>query len=62
MDIEQFLGTGNIRSGEHTQMMVLCLNILQKKISSNSYDSTCRLAEETFLQTAGQLSTYHPEI
>ena len=43
-------------------MMVLCSNILSRKIISNSFEANSRLSEETILQTAGQLAVFKPEV
>jgi hypothetical protein len=56
------LAIGNVRSAKNTQLMVLCANILSRKVISNSYDATCKLAEEAILQTVGQVATFRPEV
>jgi len=56
------LAIGNIRSAKYTQLMVLCSNILQRKVISNSYENKCLLFEEVILHTAGQISNFDPKI
>ncbi len=56
------MAIGNVRSADNTQLMVLCANILSRKVISNSYDMKCMLAEQTILQTVGQIATFKPEV
>jgi hypothetical protein len=49
----------NVRSAEHTQLILLCTGILERKIISNSYDIGPMFAERLILQTGGRISAYH---
>lgn len=51
----------NVRSGVHTQLILLCSGILQRKIISNSYDDVNIFPERLILQTMSSVSAYHPK-
>lgn len=48
----------NVRSAFYTQITLLCSNILEKKIVSNSYNVYCKFAERLILQTGSSLAAY----
>ena len=59
--VQNYLAMCNVRSGVHTQLMLLCSGILQRKIISNSYDDVNIFPQRLIIQTMSSINAYHPQ-
>lgn len=57
-EVEEFLSLFTTRAAEETEIIALCSNIINRRITANCYDTGYRIREQVFLQAAGQLWSY----